>query len=37
MNDKGDSYAEYVVVSKETIVPMPDGFDMLMVGHSLLV
>ncbi|MBD2261327.1 NADP-dependent oxidoreductase [Pseudanabaena sp. FACHB-2040] len=32
MNDKGDSYAEYVVVSSETVAPMPDGLDMLMAG-----
>ncbi|WP_199327216.1 NADP-dependent oxidoreductase [Nostoc sp. FACHB-888] len=32
MNDKGGSYAEYVVVSSETVAPMPDGLDMLMAG-----
>ncbi|MHC5855032.1 alcohol dehydrogenase catalytic domain-containing protein [Nostoc sp.] len=29
MNDKGGSYAEYVVVSEKTVAPMPDGLDML--------
>jgi NADPH:quinone reductase-like Zn-dependent oxidoreductase len=32
MNDKGGSYAEYIVVSSETVAPMPDGLDMLMAG-----
>jgi len=32
MNDKGGSYAEYVVVSEETVAPMPDGLDTLMAG-----
>ena len=32
MNEKGGCYAEYVVVSQETVVPMPDGFDMSMAG-----
>ncbi|MEH2071039.1 MAG: NADP-dependent oxidoreductase [Nostoc sp.] len=32
MNDKGGSYAQYVVVSEKTIAPMPDGLDMLMAG-----
>lgn len=32
MNDKGGSYAEYVVVSQETVAPMPDGLDMVMAG-----
>ena len=32
MNDKGGSYAEYVVVSEKTVAPMPDGLDMLMAG-----
>lgn len=32
MNDKGGSYAEYVVVSEETIAPLPDGLDMPMAG-----
>ncbi len=32
MNDKGGSYAQYVVVSEETVVPMPDGLDLVMAG-----
>ncbi|MEH2044146.1 quinone oxidoreductase family protein [Nostoc sp.] len=32
MNDKGGSYAEYVVVSEKTVAPMPNGLDMLMAG-----
>ncbi|KYC39169.1 hypothetical protein WA1_34800 [Scytonema hofmannii PCC 7110] len=32
MNDKGGSYAQYVVVSEKTVAPVPDGFDMLMAG-----
>jgi NADPH:quinone reductase len=32
MNDKGGSYAEYIVVSEKTIAPIPDGLDMLMTG-----
>ncbi|MEH2255346.1 quinone oxidoreductase family protein [Nostoc sp.] len=32
MNDKGGSYAQYVVVSEKTVAPMPDGLDMLMAG-----
>lgn len=32
MNDKGGSYAQYVVVSEKTIAPVPDRFDMLMAG-----
>ncbi|MEH2291131.1 quinone oxidoreductase family protein [Nostoc sp.] len=32
MNDKGGSYAQYVVVSEKTVAPMPDGLDSLMVG-----
>ena len=32
MNDKGGCYAGYVVVSQETVAPMPDGFDMSMAG-----
>jgi NADPH:quinone reductase len=32
MNDKGGSYAEYVVVSAETIAPLPAGLDMTMAG-----
>ncbi|WP_256875250.1 NADP-dependent oxidoreductase [Nostoc sp. C052] len=32
MNDKGGSYAEYVVVSEKTVAPIPDGLDMLMAG-----
>jgi NADPH:quinone reductase len=32
MNDKGGSYAEYVVVSEETVAPIPDGLDIVMAG-----
>ena len=32
MNDKGGSYAQYVVVSEKTVAPMPDNLDMLMAG-----
>ncbi|WP_445627805.1 quinone oxidoreductase family protein [Nostoc sp. DSM 114167] len=32
MNDKGGSYAQYVVVSEKTVALMPDGLDMLMAG-----
>ncbi|MEH2079386.1 MAG: NADP-dependent oxidoreductase [Nostoc sp.] len=32
MNDKGGSYAQYVVVSEKTVAPMPDGLDMLIAG-----
>ncbi|MDZ7970151.1 MAG: NADP-dependent oxidoreductase [Nostoc sp. DedSLP03] len=32
MNDKGGSYAQYVVVCEKTIAPIPDGLDMLMAG-----
>ncbi|WP_223280066.1 zinc-binding alcohol dehydrogenase family protein [Nostoc sp. PA-18-2419] len=32
MNDKGGSYAQYVVVSQETVAPIPDGLDMLVAG-----
>ena len=32
MNDKGGSYAEYVVVSEKTVAPMPDNLDMQMAG-----
>jgi NADPH:quinone reductase len=32
MNDKGGSYAQYVVVSEQTVAPLPDGLDMLMAG-----
>ena len=32
MNDKGGSYAEYVVVSSETVALMPDGLDIVMAG-----
>ncbi len=32
MNDKGGSYAEYVVVSEETIAPMPASLDIVMAG-----
>ena len=32
MNDKGGSYAKYVVVSEKTVAPMPNGLDMIMAG-----
>lgn len=32
MNDKGGSYAQYVVVSEKTVAPVPDGLDMPMAG-----
>jgi NADPH:quinone reductase len=32
MNDKGGSYAQYVVVSEQTVAPMPANLDMLMAG-----
>ena len=32
MNDKGGSYAEYVVVSEKAVAPIPDGLDMVMAG-----
>jgi NADPH:quinone reductase len=32
MNDKGGSYAQYVVVSEKTVAPLPDNLDMLMAG-----
>jgi len=32
MNDKGGCYAQYVVVSEQTVAPMPDRLDMLMAG-----
>ncbi|MGH2413893.1 MAG: quinone oxidoreductase family protein [Microcystaceae cyanobacterium] len=32
MNDKGGSYAQYVVVSEKTVAPVPDSLDMLMAG-----
>jgi NADPH:quinone reductase len=32
MNDKGGSYAEYVVVSEKTIALIPDGLDIVMAG-----
>ena len=32
MNDKGGSYAEYVVVSEEMIAPIPAGLDSVMAG-----
>ena len=32
MNDKGGSYAQYVVVSEKTVAPMPNGLDSLMAG-----
>jgi NADPH:quinone reductase len=32
MNDKGGSYAQYVVVSEQTVAPMPANLNMLMAG-----
>ncbi len=32
MNNKGGSYAQYVVVSEKTVAPIPDGLDMVMAG-----
>ncbi|MFN6477309.1 NADP-dependent oxidoreductase [Nostoc sp. DedQUE07] len=32
MNDKGGSYAQYVVLSEKTVASIPDGLDMLMAG-----
>lgn len=32
MNDKGGSYAEYVVVSEQTVAPVPGGLDVAMAG-----
>ncbi len=32
MNDKGGSYAQYVVVSEQTVVPIPNSLDVLMAG-----
>lgn len=32
MNDKGGSYAQYVVVSENTVALVPDGLNMLMAG-----
>jgi NADPH:quinone reductase len=32
MNDKGGSYAQYVVVSEQTGAPIPDSLDMLKAG-----
>lgn len=32
MNDKGGSYAQYVVVSEKTVAVVPDSLDMLMAG-----
>jgi NADPH:quinone reductase-like Zn-dependent oxidoreductase len=32
MNDKGGSYAQYVVVFEDTIALIPDGIDMVMAG-----
>lgn len=32
MNDKGGSYAQYVVVSEKTVAHIPDRFDLLMAG-----
>lgn len=32
MNNKGGSYAKYVIVSEETVAPIPAGLDILMAG-----
>lgn len=32
MNDKGGSYAQYVVVSEQTVAPIPNGLDLRMAG-----
>jgi NADPH:quinone reductase len=32
MNDKGGCYAQYIVVSEQTVAPIPDRLDMLMAG-----
>lgn len=32
MNDKGGSYAQYVVVSEKTVASVPDNLDMRMAG-----
>ncbi|MBW4474503.1 MAG: NADP-dependent oxidoreductase [Stenomitos rutilans HA7619-LM2] len=32
MNNKGGSYAQYVVVSEKTVAPIPANLDMLMAG-----
>ncbi|MEH2279533.1 MAG: NADP-dependent oxidoreductase [Nostoc sp.] len=32
MNNKGGSYAQYIVVSEKTVAPMPNGLNMLMAG-----
>ena len=32
MNDKGGSYAQYVVVPEKSVATIPDGFDMMMAG-----
>ena len=32
MNDKGGSYAQYIVVSEKTVAPVPNRLDMLMAG-----
>jgi NADPH:quinone reductase len=32
MNEKGGCYAQYVVVSEQTVAPIPDRLDMLMAG-----
>lgn len=32
MNDKGGSYAQYVVVSEKTVAPMPNSLDISMAG-----
>lgn len=32
LNDKGGSYAQYVVVSEKTVAPVPDSLDMPMAG-----
>ena len=37
MNDKGGSYAQYVVVSEKTVAPMPNGLDVLMAGGLLII
>lgn len=32
MNDKGGCYAQYVVVTEQTVAPIPDGLDFDMAG-----
>ncbi len=32
MNDKGGTYAQYVVVSEEVVAPVPNGLDVEMAG-----